>query len=67
MGPDDLDGIFTSLLDYTYGAVASSSHGVKDGEYYSYILSGKNTPYEGYNGMMFEFCSGSRSSAGLLL
>ena len=64
MGPDDLDGIFTSLLDYTYGAVASSSHGVKDGEYYSYILSGKNTPYEGYNGMMFEFCSGSRSSAG---
>ena len=64
MGLDDLDGIFSSLLDYTYGAVVASSHGVEGGEYYSYILSGKPSPYEGYNGMMYEFCSGSRSSAG---
>lgn len=64
MGLDDTDGIFKHLQNYTYGAVCQDKYGSPDGAYYCYIISGKETPYAGYNGMMFEFAAAGRSSGG---
>lgn len=60
---DNIDGIFNTLQHYVFGAVCQDKYGSPDGEYYCYIFSGKETPYAGYNGMMFEFAANARSSA----
>lgn len=61
-GLDNIDGIFEDLQNYTYGAVCQDKYGSPDGAYYCYIISGKETPYAGYNGMLFEFAATGRSS-----
>lgn len=63
-GLDSIDKIFDELENYTYGAVCQDKYGSPDGAYYCYIISGAETPYAGYNGMMFEFAATGRSSAG---
>ncbi len=68
MGLDQIEEIYCNLMRYTYGKVVQSSYGVEGQADYSYIISGKPSPYEGYNGMMSEFAggdgSGLRSNAG---
>lgn len=68
MGPDKLQEIYINLMQYTYGKVVQNDYGVKGEKDYSYIISGKESPYTGYNGMMSEFAggdgSGLRSNAG---
>ena len=64
MGLDNINGIFAMLENYTYSAVGQDKYGSPDGEYYCYIISGKESPYNGYNGMMYEFAASKRSSAG---
>ena len=64
MGLDNINGIFSNLIEYTYGAVGQDVYGSPDGAYNCYILSGKESPFNGYNGMMFEFAASQRSSVG---
>lgn len=68
MGLDQIQEIYVKLMEYTYGKVVRSDYGVKGDKDYSYIISGKESPYTGYNGMMTEFAgsdgSGLRSNAG---
>ena len=63
IGLDNIDAIFNKVESYTFGAVCQDKYGSPDGEYYCYILSGAQTPYAGYNGMMYEFAANARSSA----
>ncbi len=64
------DGIIEHLLNYNYsGGEVKSEHRFdfdKDGvdELLAWILDGSHSPFEGQIGMMKEFASGSRSSAG---
>lgn len=68
MGPDQILDIYMGLMEYTFGKVVQSTYGVEGQPDYCYIISGKTSPYEGYNGMMTEFAgsdgSGLRSNAG---
>lgn len=50
MGLDQIQEIYVKLMEYTYGKVVRSDYGVKGDKDYSYIISGKESPYTGYNG-----------------
>lgn len=60
-------GIFEHLMRYTYSSTVRNDFGTKGGDDYSYIISGKTSPFTGKAGMMLEFAGGDgggiRSSA----
>jgi len=63
----DIEGIFEDLVKCAYNGTVASSFGAKGTKAYAYVLDGAVSPYEGRQGMMFEFNSmdamGMRSDA----
>lgn len=64
MGPDDIFGLFENLIKYTYSFEVISEWNQKGTDAYACIEGEKKSPFEGQMGMMREFASGTRSSAG---
>jgi hypothetical protein len=54
----DIDGIMSSLVQYTYQSKVKSSAGIRGGKNYAHILDRTKSPFEGMPGMMYEFASG---------
>lgn len=55
---DNIHGLFTSLVEYTYAFKVASEYGTPGTYDHTYILSGKKSPFEGQMGMMREFAAG---------
>ena len=53
----ELIGMFIDTVSFTYSWEVTSSNQAPNSEYYSYILSGAKSPWEGQMGMMREFAS----------
>ncbi len=53
----DIVGLFNSLADFTYAWKVRSDYGTPGGADYAYILSGKESPFQGQMGMMREFAA----------
>ncbi len=56
-GASELTYLFSSLCEWTYAWAVTNDYGTPGGADYSYILSGKDSPFLGQMGMMREFAS----------